>query len=91
MSPFAGKENRFALTHMSHAVRTAASAAERESAAFPETLSERYTGGQLAVAAGVPSPLAAVAKLPALDDVDDAREEQHRYQEEEEGDDQRAW
>ncbi len=65
-----GFDMSYAMTHMSHAVQTASSRREKDSEGFPESFSRRIGVPRSTIATGFPSPLAAVADLPAFDDVD---------------------
>ena len=60
----------YAMTHMSHAVQTASSRRGKDSEGFPEPFPQRIGVLRSAIATCFPSSLAAVADLPAFDDVD---------------------
>jgi hypothetical protein len=60
----------YAMTHMSHAVQTASSRRGKDSEGFPEPFPRRIGVLRSAIATCFPSSLAAVADLPAFDDVD---------------------
>jgi hypothetical protein len=60
----------YAMTHMSHAVQTASSRRGKDSEGFSEPFPRRIGVSQSTIATCFPSSFAAVADLPAFDDVD---------------------